>query len=62
MLNGWKTALVSLLITIFGAVQAFLTESVEMSSETNGIVMMAIGAVMAILRYMTTTPIFKSDE
>ena len=61
-MRGWKTALVSLLITIFGAVQAFLSESVEMSSETNGIVMMAIGAVMAILRYITTTPIFQTDE
>ncbi|MCR9093468.1 MAG: hypothetical protein NXI30_04570 [bacterium] len=59
-MKGWKTALVALLIVIFGGLQTFF-ESVEMDTSTQGWVLMGIGVVMTTLRAMTSTPIFQDD-
>jgi len=60
-MRGWKTALAALLVTIFGALQSFF-ETVEMDNETQGYVLMGIGTGMAVLRALTSTPIFQDDD
>jgi len=57
-MRGWKTALAAALITIVGAAETFFG-AVEMNTETQGYVLMGIGVLMAGLRAVTTTPIFK---
>lgn len=60
-MQGWKTALVSFLIVIFGGLEAFLG-AFEFSAETMGYITMGIGAVMFVLRSITSTPMFESRE
>lgn len=61
MLQGWKTFVVSLLITVFGALESFdFTQF--LSENIAGYVVTAIGVVMFILRALTKSPMFTKTE
>lgn len=57
-MKGWKTALAAALITVVGAAETFFG-AVQMDPDTQGYVLMGIGVLMAGLRAVTSTPIFK---
>lgn len=59
-MKGWKTAAFALAVTVLGGVQAFF-QSVEMDTETQGYILMGIGAAVAGLRAVSTTAIFQGD-
>ena len=60
-MTGYKTLLFSLLVAGAGVLQTFNWVTVVPQNQTwSGIVMVAIGAVIAGLRSVTTTPIGKS--
>jgi hypothetical protein len=60
MLTGWRTIIVSAIVMALGGITA--ADLLPILGEPwTGIVMIAIGAVMAIMRYITTTPIGKSE-
>ena len=59
-MKGWKTAALAAGVTLLGAAQKFF-ESVEMSADTQGIVLMVIGGLIAAARAVTSTPMFKSE-
>ena len=59
MIKGWRTAIVSLLIAIFGALEAFDFTSI-LTPDIAGYVVTAIGVVMFILRAYTKTPLGKN--
>jgi len=56
MITGWKTVVISLLVTIFGALEAFDFTAI-LTPEISGYVVTAIGVVMFILRALTKTAI-----
>ena len=59
-MTGYKTFFVATLITLFG----FLEQSniVDLIPESyKGVAIAAIGLIMAVLRFMTKTPVFKSE-
>ena len=60
MKTGYKTAIVALLITLFGALETF-DFTAFLTPETAGIVVTVIGIIMFILRAVTKTPLFKSN-
>ena len=56
-MQGYKTFIVSLLLTIFGALEAFdFTQFV--GADNAGYIIVANGVIMYVLRRMTNTPIF----
>ena len=57
MASGYKTITFALLLTIFGALETFDFTSF-LSAENAGIVTTVVGAVVALLRYVTKAPIF----
>lgn len=60
MLTGWKTFIVALAISVFGALEAFdFTQF--LNADTAGYVTTGIGIVMFILRALTSTPLFKDE-
>lgn len=60
MLNGYKTFVAALAITIFGALEAFdFTQF--LNADTAGYVTTGLGIVMFILRALTSTPLFKDE-
>ncbi len=62
MLQGYKTLIVSAAIALAGVLQAFNWATVIPQDKTwTGIAMLVVGGVMAGLRYVTTTPIGKSQ-
>lgn len=56
MLTGYKTITFALLLTIFGALETFDFTSF-LSAENAGIVTTLIGGAVAVLRYVTKTPL-----
>lgn len=58
-MNGFKTMIVALLITIFGALEAF-DFTTYLDGDTAGYVTTGIGVVMMILRAVTKSPVFKN--
>lgn len=58
-LKGKRTAIVSLLIMVFGALETFDWTSI-FNDNTSGIVMMVISVIMFLLRTVTDTAIGKS--
>lgn len=60
MLTGYKTAAFSLLLIIFGALQGFDWATLISDPQIVGWVMTGIGAIVFVLRALTTTPIGKS--
>jgi len=60
MLKGWKTFIVALLVSIFGALESFnFTEF--LNADTAGYVTTGIGIVIFILRALTSTPLFQDE-
>lgn len=57
MLNGYKTFIVALLITILGALESFdFTQFLD--AENAGYAATAVGVLMMILRAVTKSPMF----
>lgn len=57
MLNGYKTIIFALITTVLGALETFnWTDFV--SDSNSGVIIAVIGGVMAVLRYITKSPIF----
>lgn len=61
MIKGWKTALISLLIVVFGALETFDFTAI-LTPEISGIVVTVIGIVMFILRALTNTSLGKNAD
>lgn len=61
MLTGWRTLIFSVLVSVIGILQATDWVSLLNNPKTAGIVVTAIGVASAVLRFMTNTPIGKSD-
>ena len=59
-MKGKKTAIISLLLVIFGAIQGFDWTTLIADTQTAGWVVSGIGIVMFALRAITDTPMFKS--
>lgn len=57
-MSGYKTFIISLLITIFGALEKF-DYTQFLTEENTSYVVGGIGLVMFALRAVTKTPIFK---
>ena len=60
MLKGWKILIFSAGVALIGVLQAADWVSL-LGSETAGYVVTGIGIVSAILRFMTDTPVMKSN-
>ena len=57
-MTGYRTLFFSLFLSVAGVVQAFNWATVVPQNQTwSGIAMIAIGAAVALLRSVTTTPI-----
>lgn len=60
MIKGWKTALFGLLLTIFGALEAYdFTQLLD--ADNAGIAASVVGVIVLILRALTSTPMGKSE-
>ena len=57
-MNGWKTVAVSVATVLLGVLES--QHITSLVAEHPGTFAVVMGAVMLILRWMTTTPIFKS--
>lgn len=61
-MKGWKTLSFALLVAVAGVLQTFNWASVVPQDKTwSGLLMLAIGAAVAVLRSVTTTPVGKSS-
>jgi len=58
-MQGWKTIIFGALVAALGAIQATDLANV-IPAEWTGIAMTAIGAIVMILRTVTSTPVGKS--
>ena len=56
-MNGYKTIIFALALTVFGALETFDFTSF-LSAENAGIVTTLIGGAVAVLRYVTNSSIF----
>lgn len=59
-MQGWKTILFAVAIGGLGAIQEADLAAI-INEENAGLAMIAIGAVIAILRKLTSTAIFKKE-
>lgn len=60
-MKGWKTLLFGLFVAVSGVLQTFDWVTVVPQDKTwSGAVMLAIGAAVVALRYVTDSPMFKS--
>lgn len=58
-MTGWKTAIVSILLAVFGALQGLDWVNLFPNNQTaTGWIVSGIGVVMFALRAVTTTPLF----
>lgn len=60
MLRGYKTFIISLLITIFGALEAY-DFTAFLTADNAAYTTAGIGALMFVLRAVTKTPMFNND-
>lgn len=58
-MKGWKTAIASVLVAAVGAAQGLDWIDLVSDPQTAGWVVAGLGAAMAFLRSITTTPMFK---
>ena len=57
-MKGWKTLGFALLVAICGVLQTFnFATVIPQDQKWSGIVMLAVGAIIAALRYVTDTPV-----
>ena len=61
MLKGKKTAIVSLILVILGAIQGFDFTTIVNNEQTVGWIVSGIGIVMFALRAITDTAMFKDE-
>ena len=62
-MKGWKTLIFAIAVAIGGVLQTFDWATVIPQDKTwSGIAMVAVGAAIAALRAVTTTPIGKSSS
>lgn len=60
-MTGWKTVIVGALIAAVGALQGMdWTQILPSDSQAQGWVLTGLGAVMLVLRFLTSTPVGKS--
>ena len=60
-MQGWRTLLLAVGVTLAGVAQTFDWETVIPQDKTwSGVAMIAVGGAIAALRAMTTTPIGQS--
>ena len=58
-MQGWKTLLFGIALAVAGVLQAFNWATVIPQDQTwSGVAMLAVGAAVMALRYVTTSPIF----
>lgn len=57
MLQGYRTIIVAIAVTVFGALAAVDWVTLLHNPRTAGYVVAGIGVVMAALRLVTTTPV-----
>lgn len=61
-IKGWKTLGFGLLVALVGVLQTFDWTTIVPPNQTyTGAVLTAIGAIIVALRYVTTTPIGRSQ-
>jgi hypothetical protein len=61
-MKGWKTLGFGIAVAVAGVLQSFDWATVVPQDKTwSGVVMIAIGAGITALRYVTTSPIGKSN-
>ena len=61
-LKGYKTLAFALALAVGGVLQTFNWATIIPQDQTwSGVAMLAIGAVVAALRYVTTSPVLKSQ-
>lgn len=60
-MKGWRTLGLAVLVALAGVVQSFDWTTVVPAGPAQGYVLIAIGAAIAALRYITTTPVGKSS-
>lgn len=61
-MKGWKTLAFALALAVAGVLQTFNWTTIVPQDQTwSGVVMLAIGAVIAALRYVTDTPVGKGN-
>ena len=57
-MKGWKTLGFALLVAIGGVLQTFnFATIIPQDQKWSGVVMLAVGAAIAALRYVTDTPV-----
>ena len=62
-LKGWRTLIFAAIVAVAGVVQTFDWASViPQDQKWSGIAMLAVGAIIAALRYITNTPIGEKTE
>lgn len=55
-LKGWKTLVVAILVTVVGALQS-MDWATLVTTETAGFVLTVLGVTMAVLRFLTDSPV-----
>ncbi len=62
-MKGWKTLTFALVLAVGGVLQTFDWATIVPQDQTwSGVAMLAVGAVVAALRYVTDSPIFKTNS
>lgn len=62
-MQGWKTVLVGAALALIGFLQGVDWASlIPNDPKTEGWIVSGIGGAMVLLRYLTTTPIFKGGQ
>lgn len=60
MFTGWKTVILNVLVTLFGALVAL--DWTALSPTWGGLIIAAVGAINVWLRTMTNTPVGTSEK
>lgn len=60
-MKGWRTLAWAAFVALAGVVQTFDWATVIPQGQNSGLILIAIGAVTAALRYITDTPVGKSS-
>jgi hypothetical protein len=58
-MSGWKTVVASVAVTLLGILES--TQVTSLVAAHPGAVTTVVGVLMLVLRFVTTSPIFKSE-
>lgn len=61
MMTGWKTFLLGLIVALAGAPLEYIANFDWTKTGASPFIVSAIGVAVMVLRYVTTTPIFKKE-